>query len=110
MRLREILEKIKKSELYKLRYNQQVLGYRVKMFNTKTFQYDYYDISIGVKHHKQSFIDSIKDIGYIDIFLVNNIWCSQAEADGKIVSKECKTDSDADMLLSKLEEIYKFSA
>ena len=48
MTLTEKLNYVKQSELYKLAYNGKVLGLRVKIFNSETEKFNYYDFELDL--------------------------------------------------------------
>ena len=108
MTLREIVENIKKSEIFKLRSSDNtIIGYRIKIFNVNSQKFEYYDF--GSKVQGIDKITSIvKDWGYIDVSKINNLWLSQAEIDKTITVLECKSLQEVESIINKLFYIYKY--
>lgn len=107
MKLREIVENIKKSELFKLRDPQtgEVKGYRMKLFNVNTQSFEFYDFSATLIEPS---ITNRKDIGYIDVKLVNGVWYSDAEIKGSISIQGIGVKEQAVYYLSQLEPVYSY--
>ena len=108
MKLREIVENIKQSQIYKLRGQETILGYRVKLFNTDTLKFDFYDFSARTIENSDININNIPDVGYIDVKKIDNVWYSEAEIQGKVVIAECKTLEQIQYILKKLSFVYKY--
>lgn len=107
MKLREIVENIKKSELYKLRDTQtgDVKGYRIKLFNINTQSFEFYDFSATLIEPPMA---NRKDIGYIDVRLVNGVWYSDAEIRGSISIQGIGVKEQAAYYLNQLEPVYAY--
>lgn len=108
--LKEKLEYAKKSELYKLSYNNKVLGLRVKLFDCISDKYSYYDFSMGgidLSADLKEFINSIySDIKTLPLILDNNLLKTKEEIDNNIIIKEFKSSHELEELLKKLKLVY----
>lgn len=108
MTLAEKLNLIKQSELYKLAYNGKVLGLRVKIFNSETEKFNYYDFELDLIKSKE-LVDFVKDLhGMKSIALKkqNDLLLSGAEINNNVVIQEFKDSGVAEDVLFKLKLIY----
>lgn len=108
MTLAEKLNLIKQSELYKLSYNGKVLGLRVKIFNSETEKFNYYDFELDLIKSKE-LVDLVKGLhGMKSIALKkqNDLLLSGAEINNNVVIQEFKDTGVAEDVLFKLKLIY----
>ena len=108
MTLFEKLEHIKQSELYKLAYNGKVLGLRVKIFNSETEKFNYYDFELDLIKSKdlKDFVKGLQSMKSIALKEHNGLLMSGAEINNNIVIQEFKDTGVAEDVLSKLKLIY----
>ena len=105
MTLREVLENIKKSEIYQLKTGETLLGYRVKLFNPNTLQFDYYDFSIETV----SKIPNLEEKPIIELVQRNGFWLSEAEATGKIKVLTCETQTQITQILNRVKIVLDYN-
>lgn len=108
MTLAEKLNLIKQSELYKLAYNGKVLGLRVKIFNSETEKFNYYDFELDLIKSKDliEFVKSLHGMKSIALKMQNDLLLSGAEINNNVVIQEFKDTGVAEDVLSKLRLIY----
>lgn len=111
MTLREKLDKIKESEIFKLVYNGKVLGLRVKSFNVVTDKFDYYDFELSIITNQNviNFIRSIKDMKSVELIRTGNgLLISESEQKQGVVVGEFEDESDAIRVLQPFIRIYEY--
>lgn len=111
MTLREKLDKIKESEIFKLVYNGKVLGLRVKSFNVVTDKFDYYDFELSIITNQNviNFIRSIKDMKSVELIRTGNgLLISESEQKQGVVVGEFEDESDAIRVLQQFIRIYEY--
>lgn len=108
MTLAEKLNLIKQSELYKLAYNGKVLGLRVKIFNSETEKFNYYDFELDLIKSKElvDFVKGLHGIKSIALKKQNDLLLSGAEINNNVVIQEFKDPGVAEDVLFKLKLIY----
>lgn len=108
MTLVEKLNLIKQSELYKLSYNGKVLGLRVKIFNSETEKFNYYDFELDLIKSKElvDFVKGLHGMKSIALKKQNDLLLSGAEINNNVVIQEFKDSGVAEDVLSKLKLIY----
>lgn len=108
MTLVEKLSLIKQSELYKLAYNGKVLGLRVKIFNSETEKFNYYDFELDLIKSKElvDFVKGLHGMKSIALKKQNGLLLSGAELNNNIVIQEFKDSGVAEGVLFKLKLIY----
>lgn len=108
MTLAEKLNLIKQSELYKLSYNGKVLGLRVKIFNSETEKFNYYDFELDLIKSKDliEFVKSLHGMKSIALKMQNDLLLSGAEINNNVVIQEFKDPGVAEDVLFKLKLIY----
>ena len=108
MTLAEKLNLIKQSELYKLSYNGKVLGLRVKIFNSETEKFNYYDFELDLIKSKElvDFVKGLHGMKSIALKKQNDLLLSGAELNNNIVIQEFKDSGVAEDVLFKLKLIY----
>lgn len=111
MTLREMLDQIKKSEIYKLKVDNTIIGLRVKSFNVNTCQFEYYDFELDIIHNQgvQNFINSIHNsLNTIDLIRHNGLLVSQEELNGQIKVGNFNNEADAIRVLHPFIKIYRY--
>lgn len=108
MTLAEKLNMIKQSELYKLSYNGKVLGLRVKIFNSETEKFNYYDFELDLIKSKElvDFVKGLHGMKSIALKKQNDLLLSGAEINNNVVIQEFKDSGVAEDVLFKLKLIY----
>lgn len=108
MTLAEKLNLIKQSELYKLSYNGKVLGLRVKIFNSETEKFNYYDFELDLIKSKElvDFVKGLHGMKSIALKKQNDLLLSGAEINNNVVIQEFKDSGVAEDVLFKLKLIY----
>lgn len=108
MTLAEKLNLIKQSELYKLSYNGKVLGLRVKIFNSETEKFNYYDFELDLIKSKDlvDFVKGLHGMKSIALKKQNDLLLSGAEINNNVVIQEFKDPGVAEDVLFKLKLIY----
>lgn len=108
MTLVEKLNLIKQSELYKLAYNGKVLGLRVKIFNSETEKFNYYDFELDLIKSKElvDFVKGLHGMKSIALKKQNDLLLSGAEINNNVVIQEFKDTWVAEDVLFKLKLIY----
>lgn len=108
MTLVEKLNLIKQSELYKLAYNGKVLGLRVKIFNSETEKFNYYDFELDLIKSKElvDFVKGLHGMKSIALKKQNDLLLSGAEINNNVVIQEFKDSGVAEDVLFKLKLIY----
>lgn len=108
MTLVEKLNLVKQSELYKLAYNGKVLGLRVKIFNSETEKFNYYDFELDLIKSKElvDFVKGLHGMKSIALKKQNDLLLSGAEINNHVVIQEFKDTGVAEDVLSKLKLIY----
>lgn len=108
MTLVEKLSLIKQSELYKLSYNGKVLGLRVKIFNSETEKFNYYDFELDLIKSKElvDFVKGLHGMKSIALKKQNDLLLSGAELNNNVVIQEFKDPGVAEDVLFKLKLIY----
>lgn len=108
MTLAEKLNLIKQSELYKLAYNGKVLGLRVKIFNSETEKFNYYDFELDLIKSKElvDFVKGLHGMKSIALKKQNDLLLSGAEINNNVVIQEFKDSGVAEDVLFKLKLIY----
>ena len=108
MTLAEKLNLIKQSELYKLAYNGKVLGLRVKIFNSETEKFNYYDFELDLIRSKElvDFVKGLHGMKSIALKKQNDLLLSGAEINNNVVIQEFKDSGVAEDVLFKLKLIY----
>lgn len=108
MTLAEKLSLIKQSELYKLAYNGKVLGLRVKIFNSETEKFNYYDFELDLIKSKElvDFVKGLHGMKSIALKKQNDLLLSGAEINNNVVIQEFKDSGVAEDVLFKLKLIY----
>lgn len=108
MTLAEKLNLIKQSELYKLAYNGKVLGLRVKIFNSETEKFNYYDFELDLIKSKElvDFVKGLHSMKSIALKKQNDLLLSGAEINNNVVIQEFKDSGVAEDVLFKLKLIY----
>lgn len=108
MTLVEKLNLVKQSELYKLAYNGKVLGLRVKIFNSETEKFNYYDFELDLIKSKElvDFVKGLHGMKSIALKKQNDLLLSGAEINNHVVIQEFKDTGVAEDVLFKLKLIY----
>lgn len=108
MNLNEKIEKIKQSELYKLSFEGKVLGLRVKIYNSNTDKFNYYDFELELIKSKAliDFVKSIENMKSIALKRENGMLLSGSEINNNIIIQEFEDTVAAESVLSSLKFIY----
>jgi hypothetical protein len=111
MQLRDKLNNIKESEIYKLVYEGEVIGLRVKSFDVNYDRFNYYDFELSLikDQHVINFINSIKDMGTIELKQTGTgLLMSDMEIKQKVIVGEFESEADAVAVLRPFIRIYKY--
>lgn len=109
MSLSKVVADLKKSEIYTLKYSGQVLGFRVKLFNVDTREFDYYDFNKSIVAGSQELKDYInnnhKNFSVLALREHNGLAMSDDEISGKIEVKNFKDTKMAEEIIGKVVKI-----
>ena len=106
MILRDIIDGIKESDIFKLQTKTgQLIGYRVKIYNVNKLDFDYYDFGTSIANN----ITYKQNWTMIELIQVPNGWATEAEIKGTIQVRECKSQDEVNMVLKQLEKVYKYT-
>lgn len=111
MVLRDKLNKLKESEIFKLDFDGTLLGFRIKCYNTETDVFDYFDFELGLLTDKTviDFIKGIKDMRTVSLVRDGNgLLVSKAELEHGVVIKEFEDESSALAVLRVLMRVYAY--
>lgn len=108
MTIRETLIKVKESEIFKLTFNGQILGLRVKRFNVNTSKFEYYDFELDVIKDIKiiNFVKGIVNMKSIPLRQHHNLLMSEAEIHNNLIIQEFEDTAAAEKVLSEIELIY----
>lgn len=109
MTLREKLDKLKLSEIYKLKYDGKVVGLRVKVYNVSSDNYDYYDFSLSIIENEsiKKFINSIESgLNSINLVQSGDLLITKEELNGSISVMEFKSEREAVSVLNAVVYVY----
>lgn len=110
MTLVEKVAKIKESELFKLVFNGQVLGLRVKYFDANSDTFLYYDFELDIVRENKGvvhFVKSIKNMRSIQLHRDGaGLLVSDDEVKNGIIIQEFENEADAVRVLQPLSKIY----
>ena len=109
MTLREKLNKLKSSEIYKLEYNGSPIGLRIKIYNVDVNQYDYYDFALSIVRH-----DSLKNkinalqsrMSVLQMVDCDDGYATQDELSGLVKIEEFKSEEQIVKILEQLVYVY----
>lgn len=105
MTLREVLDNIRKSNVFQLKSNNTLLGYRVKLFNTETLVFNYYDFSIETV----SILPNLNDCPIVELIQKDGYWASEAEISGKISVLTCEDKTQISKILNRVKIIMDYN-
>ncbi len=112
MRITEILDSVKKSEVFALTYEGKVLGLRVKYFDVNTLDFCFYDFRLRLVSGDtvlRDFIESHqKEFTKVALIEKDGILASQAELDGRITANEFESENDAIATLRRVKDVYDY--
>lgn len=110
MTLAEKLAKVKESELFKLVFEGEVLGLRVKFFDVNADTFLYYDFELDVVRSNKEivqFVKSISNMRSIKLFRDGKgLLVSKEEIANKLLIQEFENEDDAVRVLEPLRRIY----
>lgn len=106
----KILDNVKSCAIYKLRYNNKIVGLRVKHYDIIGNKFDYYDFELGTvgsNKDMKDFINSIhSSLESIDLIDYNNVLASKKEIAGLVSVQEFKDTNSALKVLSSVRCLY----
>lgn len=111
MTLRETLDNLKKSEIYKLVFEGHILGLRVKTYNIDKGCFNYYDFETSIISNQgvKDFINSInKQMKSIELQRYNGLLMSKDEVENGITIMEFEDEAQASLILQPFIRIYKY--
>lgn len=110
--LNEKVAKTKESEIYKLVFENSVLGLRVKCFNVNTDKFEYYDFSLDIIKNKEiiDFLNGIKGMKSIALIRKDGLLLSGAELNNNLVIQEFEDTGVAEQVLNKVRIVYDYSS
>ena len=111
MTLREILDNVKQSEIYKLKADGKIVGLRVKYFNVNVCKFEYYDFELDIITNQgvKNFVNSINSSMHsIDLIHYNGLLASKEEIDGSIAVGNFETEDDVIKVLQPFIRIYRY--
>ena len=108
MTLKEILNNVKQSEIYKLTADGKILGLRVKYFNVNTYMFEYYDFELDVVKNRDlvAFVKGIVNMKSIQLHQHGNLLMSEAEIHNNLVIQELEDTAAIEKVLSEIKMIY----
>lgn len=111
MRFTSVLDNIKQSRIYRLKHEGELKGLRMKVYNTSTDSFDYYDFAVStVKENDKcsEFIGRhLKDFEALELVRVNEgTLATRDEIDGTITVKESKSVDELVLLVRLVSEVY----
>lgn len=111
MGIRALLDKFKQSEIYKLVYNNEVLGLRVKLYNKDCDIFLYYDFDIDYVRSNEAVVNFLltHQDKFSTIMLRANgaDLTSDAELSGEVQVKEFTSEADIFNVLLPVIDIYR---
>jgi hypothetical protein len=110
MTLQEKLSYIKQSEIFKLKFEGNILGLRTKYFNVNSDSFEYYDFELDVIQNQKvrNFLNTLS-MNSIDLHRNGNgLLISDDEEKNNVIVKEFKDEDDAVRVLSVFPKIYKY--
>lgn len=110
--LNEKVAKTKESEIYKLVFENSVLGLRVKCFNVNTDKFEYYDFSLDIIKNKElmDFLNGIKGMKSIALIRKDGLLLSGAELNNNLVIQEFEDTGVAEQVLNKVRIVYDYNS
>lgn len=104
------LKKIEDSEIYKLKYDNRVVGLRVKHYSSDIKEYNYYDFEISYvkRQDLREFLNKYsKSFKTLKLVEYNGLVCTQDEISGAITVKEFKDEESASVILDAVVKIMR---
>lgn len=88
------LHKVLESDIYTLVYDNKVRGFRVKLYNTETYEFDLYDFTTSTVEQDKSCAEYLVkhkgEFGVLPLVSHNSLLMTEDEVNG-VVIKECKS-------------------
>lgn len=109
MILREKLNKIKASEIYKLEYNGSPIGLRIKIYNVDLDQYNYYDFALSVVKHesiKKKINELQSEMTTLQMVDCEGGYATTEELSGVVTVKEFKSEEQIVEVLKQIVYVY----
>ena len=113
MKIKERLEKLKSSGVFKLEYEGKILGLRICIFNLDTCKYDYYDFRLR-SIESQNLKDRINQVvsaggSKVDkLISVNNMLVTESEIKSGAVITALEDNKVIESLIMKLEKVITY--
>ena len=104
------LNNLESSTLYKLQFNNRVVGLRVKHYSLEDKTFHYYDFEISYVKRKdlRDYLNNhSKEFETLKLVEYNDLVCTQDEIDGKISVREFKDEISAEKILDVVVNIMK---
>ena len=109
MTIKEVLGKVKESEVFTLVYKRKVIGYRVKIFNPIQEKFEYYDMAVqDIKDHAVFHKISSPNALKVQFVQATSQFVTDAELQGKIEVSEVKSNRGISDILDQIDDVYSF--
>ena len=109
MSLSSVIASLKQSKIYSAKFNGEIVGFRVKIFDVDTRQFNYYDFDkstvAGSEDLKNYINNNYKSFDTVTLILHNGSYCSQEEINGQIVANNFKDTNQAIEIIGKVIKI-----
>lgn len=111
MKISEKIAKIKQSEIFKVYFNNNLIGFRVKQYDFNNDRFLYYDFVLKMVASNAEIKNYInqnqRKFRRLDLIQYKNIYATQEEIDGKIVVSELKDEASAMNAILPVIRVYK---
>ena len=104
------LNNLEESTIYKLKFNDKVVGFRVKHYSLddKIFYYYDFEISYVKRQDLRDYLNKhSREFEALELIEYNGLACTQEEIDGKISVQEFKDEIKAGVVLDSVIRIMK---
>lgn len=111
LKISEKIAKIKQSEIFKVYFNNNLIGFRVKQYDFNNDRFLYYDFVLKMVASNAEIKNYInqnqRKFRRLDLIQYKNIYATQEEIDGKIVVSELKDEASAMNAILPVIRVYK---
>lgn len=112
MKLREIFDSIRKSEIIRLTYQQKFIGLRVYCFDPDIENFKVYDFDKKYVKDKQlqNFLtNNMQAFRGQELIPYNNSFMTQDEIDGAVEVLELKDAAETEKILDKVKRVFEYN-
>lgn len=108
--LTELAKLIQGSAIWRLTYGGNTIGFRAKVYNLDSSEYDYYDFDAEIIKHIPSYLkffkDKSKNMKSYELESVNGMLYTKDELNGEYEAKEILSKKEAENLLRPVILLY----